>query len=271
MEFSDLSGLVITRIFTASIIYSETGSTNYRTCRPNWAIVYKFEGETCYTSGGKKHISNAENFAVLPKGSEYEFRCTERGRFFIFEFDAEPVFPTVRCFRLPQPSGERMMRQCLALQQTWLLKKPGYLPEFYRDAYGLIAWLQTVCSPQTYIPSDRLTRLRPALDYLTQNYTKIIRNEELAALASMSTVYFRKLFTEAYGISPISYQHRLRIEKAKELLHSDYGSIADVAQSLGYLNIYHFSKAFKQHTGLSPTAYVRSLSTGTGKDDPASV
>lgn len=269
MDISVLSSLVITKIHTASIIFSDTGTANTRICRPNWAIVYKFEGETRYTSGGKQHISNSGNFAVLPKGSRYDFRCTERGRFFILEFEAEPEFPTVRCFPLP-PDGGRMMQQCLALQELWMLKKPGYLPELYCAVYGLLLWLYSSCTSETYrtphpyMPQDKLARLRPALDWLTQNCTKPVRNETLASLTSMSTVYFRKQFAEAYGISPIRYQHRLRMEKAKELLRSDYGSIADVAQSLGYLNIYHFSKAFKQHTGLSPTAYVRSLTKGSG-------
>jgi YesN/AraC family two-component response regulator len=62
------------------------------------------------------------------------------------------------------------------------------------------------------------------------------------------------------GISPISYVYELRIKKAKEMLKSDYSSIADIAQSLGYLSIYDFSKAFKKYTGVSPLKYAKQLS-----------
>ncbi|MBO5199079.1 MAG: helix-turn-helix domain-containing protein [Lachnospiraceae bacterium] len=44
-----------------------------------------------------------------------------------------------------------------------------------------------------------------------------------------SAFYFRKLFTEVLGTSPIAYVHELRIKKAKEMLKSDYGSITDAA------------------------------------------
>jgi len=82
-----------------------------------------------------------------------------------------------------------------------------------------------------------------------------MKNEDLAKLTGLSTIYFRRLFTEVFGVSPIAYVHKLRIKKAKEMLKSDYGNITDIAQSLGYLNIYDFSRAFKKHTGISPSKY----------------
>ncbi|MBR3941740.1 MAG: helix-turn-helix transcriptional regulator, partial [Clostridia bacterium] len=53
----------------------------------------------------------------------------------------------------------------------------------------------------------------------------------------------------------IAYTHNIRIEKAKEMLKSDYGTISDIAQSVGYPSIYDFSRAFKKHTGISPSKY----------------
>ena len=44
-------------------------------------------------------------------------------------------------------------------------------------------------------------------------------------------------------------------QQAKEMLRSDYGSLADVAFSLGYSNIYDFSRDFKKHTGVPPSKY----------------
>ncbi len=69
----------------------------------------------------------------------------------------------------------------------------------------------------------------------------------------------RKIFTDIFGISPINYIHKIRIEKAKELFKGDFGKISDVATSVGYNNIYHFSKMFKIHTGVSPSEYIKKL------------
>ena len=41
------------------------------------------------------------------------------------------------------------------------------------------------------------------------------------------------------------------------MLESDYESLSEIARSLGYADIYTFSKVFKKQTGLSPTAYLK--------------
>ena len=75
-------------------------------------------------------------------------------------------------------------------------------------------------------------------------------------MIGVSTVYFRKLFTQVYGVSPINYVKALRIKKAKEMLRSDYGSLSDVAQSLGYTSLYDFSRDFKKRVGTAPSRYI---------------
>ena len=97
-------------------------------------------------------------------------------------------------------------------------------------------------------------------------YNKNIKNDVLANLCNLSTVYFRKLFTEIMGASPISYVHELRIKKAKEMLRSDYGNIKDIAESLGYLNIYDFSRTFKKYKGVSPREFCRESLKGDNQN-----
>ena len=78
------------------------------------------------------------------------------------------------------------------------------------------------------------------------------RSRIARAVVGLSTVYFRKLFSVVMGVSPINYARSLRLEKAQEMLKSDYGSLSDVATSLGYPSLYDFSRDFKKHTGSSP-------------------
>ncbi len=87
------------------------------------------------------------------------------------------------------------------------------------------------------------------------------RHDQILLPKGLSTVYFRKLFTQVYHTSPISYVKQLRISKAKEMPRSDFGTVTAVAMSLGYANIYDFSRDFKKQTGLSPTVYIRQHTT----------
>lgn len=94
--------------------------------------------------------------------------------------------------------------------------------------------------------------------HITEHYFDSgITNVSLSRLCGISTVYFRKMFESVYGISPIKYLHNFRIKKAKAILLSDYESVEQVALSVGYNSIYHFSKMFKEYTGKSPTEYAK--------------
>ena len=126
--------------------------------------------------------------------------------------------------------------------------------ESIRDTYAMIlALVQN--DPEKYLPTDKQHKIAPAIDYIFQNYNKKITNDELAALTGLSTVYFRKLFTGLMGTSPVAYAHEIRIQKAKEMLGSDYGTLTDLAHTLGYANLYDFSRDFKKHTGVAPSKY----------------
>ena len=81
----------------------------------------------------------------------------------------------------------------------------------------------------------------------------------LASLAGVSEVYFRRIFHVIYGISPSDFIRQVRIDRAKSLLAGDYGSIAEISETVGYTNIFYFSRVFRQSTGMSPTEYARTL------------
>ena len=80
---------------------------------------------------------------------------------------------------------------------------------------------------------------------------------EMAKLCGVSECYFRKLFKEYSGESPVDFRQRYRIEKAKQLLLSDEGfTIGEIAEELNFTDIYHFSKTFKKYTDISPRQFV---------------
>lgn len=252
MSIDILSNLVITKIHSATTMYTSGGTRIKRGERPCWAIVHKFEGETVYVSGQKHYVSDWTHPVVLPKGCAYEWTCTRSGHYFIIEFEAEGTYTEpLSCFT---EESERIHALCRALEQKRLSKHPLRGAESIRDTYSILLLLLEE-SNKKYLSGEKKQKLLPALDYMTEHYNQPLSNDMLAELCGISTVYFRKLFTQLYGTSPISYMHTLRIKKAKEMLRSDFGSIGDLALSLGYKSIYDFSRAFKRHTGISPTEY----------------
>ena len=249
-----LSNLIITKVYSVSTLYTPEKTKLKRNDRERWAVVIKYEGETVYTSGGKRFLSDLHHVVVLPKGCVYEWECTEAGHFSIIEFESPLVYGEP--ISIPVRHGERIRRLFRDLEYKRNLQRPMLFPESIRDVYGILL-AASVEESVGYTASDRQRRLLPALEYISRRYAEPITNDRLAALTGMSTVYFRKLFTAVMGVSPISYVKQLRIEKAKEMLESDFGTLTDVAQSLGYGSLYDFSRDFKKHVGVAPSVYAK--------------
>ena len=77
----------------------------------------------------------------------------------------------------------------------------------------------------------------------------------MAGLCGMSDTYFRRLFVEEFGMTPVKYITNLRMEHITELLRSNYYTVEEVAEACGFNNVNYFSLFVKKETGLPPTAY----------------
>lgn len=116
--------------------------------------------------------------------------------------------------------------------------------------------LAALISAEAQSPST--SRLAPAIDHLHAHCTDPdFSIEALAEIAGMSRRYFEKLFFAEHGRAPRDYVIGLRMDLARELLLNEKLSVADVASELGYADVYHFSKLFKQKTGHTPAEYKR--------------
>lgn len=112
---------------------------------------------------------------------------------------------------------------------------------------------QRGCNFETYSKSYAVNRI---INYLHENYEHKISLEQIAHNMYLSPVYISKIFKEETGESPINYLIKIRLERAKEiLLNINSGSIKNIANQVGYDDVYHFSKLFKKYYGISPLYY----------------
>ncbi len=248
-----LSNLIITKVYSAITLYNDAGEAVTRKDRSSWAVIIKYEGETIYYSKGQENRSNAGNIVILPKGSNYKWQCVKPGHYGVIEFESEPIIDQI--FTFPVKNSDKLLSIFRSTEQRRLTKKDFYQIESIKNTYAIILELLR-STKQTSAHTTKEAKLRPAIHYIAKHYTEKINNETLAEKCGISTVYFRKLFTETYKVSPINYIINLRIKKAKEMLQSDYSTITDIAVSLGYQSIYDFSRDFKKHTGLAPSKYI---------------
>ena len=66
------------------------------------------------------------------------------------------------------------------------------------------------------------------------------------------------IFKTYYGLTPMDYLVKTRIDESKFLLTNSSLKIKEVANEVGYEDSLYFSKVFKKITGVSPKEYIRS-------------
>lgn len=81
--------------------------------------------------------------------------------------------------------------------------------------------------------------------------------EMMVKQSPISRAQLMRLFKQKIGQSPHAFVHKIRLQKAAQLLKHSANSVLAVALSVGFLSETHFSKAFKQLYGISPSAYRR--------------
>lgn len=249
-----LSNLIITKIHSISTVYTEKKTISRRENRPLWAFVIKYEGETRYKSNGKEYISNINNIVILPKGCSYDWFCVESGHFSIIEFECDKSYSEIFSFNIK--NGEIYLETVKKMEIERELNKTTSTLDEFKNLYGLLSSILKTAEKK-YVSSDREKKILLTIEYIAQNYNKHICNDELAGVAGLSVVNFRKLFKDIMGISPIRYVRLFKIKKAREMLKSDYSSITDIGLSLGYNNIYEFSRDFKKCVGKAPLMYAK--------------
>jgi AraC-like DNA-binding protein len=98
-------------------------------------------------------------------------------------------------------------------------------------------------------------RLEAALKHMESHLAERVSRAELARLMGLSETRFHYVFTEALGSSPLSYFRNLRMQQAQLLLFQTDLQVAAIGARVGYPDLFHFSKAFKQAFGVSPSEY----------------
>ena len=89
--------------------------------------------------------------------------------------------------------------------------------------------------------------------YIEANFTQAVSVRELADFMGYGYDYFRHIFKENYGISPVGLVTKLRTEYAEKLLVSTALSCTKIAAVCGFYDSAQMSKALAVTRGMTPT------------------
>ena len=109
-----------------------------------------------------------------------------------------------------------------------------------------------IIMPEGIRHKNGFDQVRPALEYIRENYALPMKIAEIAAVCHMSESHFRRLFEENISMTPVEYLNQLRVKKAGDLIKKTGYSMEEIAVKVGFTTTSTFNRNFKRITGTSP-------------------
>ncbi|WP_223786617.1 helix-turn-helix transcriptional regulator [Marinicella meishanensis] len=235
-----------------------------------FSLKYVIEGHEEYTINGHKKWIQAGDTLLVNNRRDVAVKCSadcfsvfiddqvmEALGMALFDQELQSLKPFSRAHCLPLHSAH--------LTRIWhqLLRRPQAVlgEEFYLEL-GLVfmtafmtheeAWHKLAC--QMKRTSKRIRdQLDEAKEFIYAHAHAPLNLAQVARQVGTSKFVLLRRFKQLYGITPIRLHTWLRHNRAKHLIQHHGTNLTDVAECLGYPDVYTFSKQFKRLSGIKPS------------------
>lgn len=96
-------------------------------------------------------------------------------------------------------------------------------------------------------------------DFLEENISRNLSFDEVCRFSGLSKTNLKVIFKEKTGSGVMEFFKKKKIDAAKKLIRESGLNFTEIAESLGYTSIHHFSRCFKRATGMTPSEYASSV------------
>ena len=176
-------------------------------------------------------------------------------------FDGDYARHLMQSFFTP---GEPLLRGAATPETVSLIRSiaqmagetsPETAPLVFADMIALITRL--VLFTRVHASSERRAvrlKINAAREQILEQAFQHIDFRGVAASLGLSYTVFRRMFQKETGHAPLAYQLEVRISRARVLLEQTDLSVSEIAQRVGFANVFYFSKMFSKRAGQTPSA-----------------
>ncbi len=98
-----------------------------------------------------------------------------------------------------------------------------------------------------------IQRISKAVDFIHQNLDKAIFVERLADMVHMGQTTFYENFKNVMHVSPLQYAKSVKLNEAQKLI-KEGRNVSEAGSLVGYNSQAQFSREYKRHFGINPSA-----------------
>lgn len=212
------------------------------------SFIVTLRGVISFRVGDEVFICDREHPIFLPSGLSYINECAEDAHSLVFSFfTLEKYLRPVSLFSI---SDTEVMGFYEKIESADKSGEAGSREEIFALLYMLA---KRLFSPAVNQSKGYVQR---ATEYMNENYAHSeLTVSQVAASCFVSEIYLRKLFEKERGITPFRALTEIRMERARNLA-LEKRPIKEIARSVGYSDVYQFSRAYKKYFGYSPSKTV---------------
>ena len=235
-----------------------------------------------YIRSGRKYAARPGTLVIVSPGQSHDFVSQRRSSVYseiTFSFKTQSgksltlpfeeilrIYTGVRGRLQSEPRLSKDTTQELVIIMIRImdyLQGPSSMSDFYahRALADVFDMIVAHCYAE-HIPGAALPQDNPILrvrQYIDEHYAETITADDLASISHCSKGHLFRAFKKSFRVSPLAYQQDLRFEAAQRLLRFTSLRCYEIAQRVGYTNVYYFHRQFKKRLGVTPTRYRQSM------------
>lgn len=250
----------IERIYIIVEKYEKEDFSFTNVCRAWHGFVFCIEGSGVFIDSMKnKYPFRKGDVVLLDRGSNYTIKMSGTCRYVTSAFEMSflglnGVFPKVLAASLDE---QILIKEiCEAFEQkgkNGLSVCRKLIIDLYTQLFSDLDKNETINTKSDFA--------QKAERFVRATFKENLTVTEIAKHCQIGESYLRSIFLKEFGVPITKYREQLRVQEAKNMLRSGLFSNLEIAEKLGYCDVYHFCKNFKMATGVPPGQYKKSLDT----------
>lgn len=256
--------------------YTEMKKTHFH---DNYEIYYMLNGKKLYFINDKLYKAEKGDLIIVNPYDVHRTSSIEKSEAerilinFKYEFIEELMkSQNISLLPLEKGSGKIRLNVREQLQIEEILngmlkeceaKEYGYIPCVRAMLFTLLINVSRFSSKQEQVeetpPSSIEQKVLDVVSFICSNYQKDLTLDSIAQQFYVSPSYLSRIFKKVTGFHMSEYIQITRIKEAQKLLRETKGKVIEIAEKVGFKQIAHFNKTFRQITNTTPLKYRKNM------------